>query len=156
MTTLASQSYQHCVSGFVYDSEFDLLCDIVRNMPAFIETASVGGRLQWFIWNETTQGENFAEKWCADPRRAEAFFTWQGRVLADLERLVAIRGLDLLQKSLGDAFGQAPVNKAFDALTAGISGARNTGRLAVAPTAGLSVGAAAATPVRANTFFGAP
>jgi hypothetical protein len=156
ITTLASQSYQYCVTQFVYDSEFDLLCDIVRNMPAFIETATVGGRLHWLISNETTQGENFAEKWCADPRRAEAFFTWHGRVLADLERLVAIRGLDLLQKNLGDAFGQAPVTKAFDALTAGISGARSTQRLAVAPTTGLSVGAAAATPVRANTFFGAP
>ena len=93
---------------------------------------------------------------CADPRRAEAFFAWHGRVLADLERLVAIRGLDHLQKSLGDTFGQAPVTKAFDGLTAAISGARRTGRLNVTPIAGLSVGAAAATPVRANTFFGAP
>jgi hypothetical protein len=156
ITTLAAQSYEYCVTRFVYDTEFDLLCDIVRHMPAFIKTQVLDGRLQWFIWNETTQGENFAEKWCADPRRAEAFFTWHGHVLADLERLVAIRGLDHLHKSLGDAFGQAPVSKALDALTAGISRARNTGRLAVAPAAGLSVGAALATPVRANTFFGAP
>jgi len=156
ITTLASQSYQYCVTGFVYDSEFDLLCDIVRNMPAFIQTAIAGGRLQWFIWNETTQGENFAEKWCADPRRAEAFFTWHTRVLADLEKLLAARGLDHLQKSLADSFGQVPVTKAFDALTTAVSAARNTGRLAVSPTAGLLAASAVATPVRANTFFGAP
>jgi hypothetical protein len=156
ITTLASLSYEYCVSGFVYDSEFDLLCDIVRNMPAFIETATIGGRFQWFIWNQTTQGENFAEKWCGDPRRAEAFFAWHTRVLADLEKLVTVRGLDHLQKSLADSFGPAPVTKAFDALTAGISAARSTGRLAVSPTAGLLAASSVATPVRANTFFGAP
>ncbi len=59
---------------FTYESELDLLCDIVRHMPDIIETRPIGGGLQWFIWNETTSGENFAEKWNRDPSRAKAFF----------------------------------------------------------------------------------
>lgn len=74
LTTLAARSYECCVTHFIYDTEFDLLCDIVRHMPDSIESEVIGGARLWFIWNETTSGENFAEKWNRDPRRAEAFF----------------------------------------------------------------------------------
>lgn len=156
VTTLASRSYEYCVGQFVYDSEFDLLCDVIRYMPDFIDCRMIEGRRQWFIWNETTSGENFAERWNRDPSLAEAFFAWHGRALDDLEKLADLQGLDLLGKSLRESFGPAPVNKALDALTESVSGARRAGRLVVAPGIGLSVGAAgAATSVRANTFFGA-
>jgi hypothetical protein len=38
------------------------LRDVIRCLPAFSDERSVGGGKQWFIWNETTAGENFAEK----------------------------------------------------------------------------------------------
>jgi len=44
-----------------------MLCDVVRHMPVWIETRFVEGRRQWFIRNETTSEENFAEKWNKDP-----------------------------------------------------------------------------------------
>lgn len=73
-----------------------MLCAVIRHMPRFIERQVIDGRQQWFIWNETTTGENFAEKWNDDPRRAQSFFEWHARALSDIERLVAIDGLDNL------------------------------------------------------------
>lgn len=63
VTTLAALSYEYCVMTFIYDDELQLLIDVLRHMADFIETRRVDGRLQWFVWNETTTGENFAEKW---------------------------------------------------------------------------------------------
>jgi len=156
ITTLASRSYEYCVSGFVFDDEFDLLCAVIRHMPRFIETQMVNGNQQWFIWNETTTGENFAEKWNQDARRARAFFAWHGRALADIEQLTAADGLDSLTKSLSESFGAGPANQALARLTRDISSARALGQLAVAPVVGLSVGQTArGTTMRSNTFFGA-
>ena len=155
LTTLAARSYEYCVTHFIYDTEFDLLCDIVRHMPDTIETQVIGGRRLWFIWNETTSGENFAEKWNRDLHRAEAFFAWHRQALRDLEMLAATEGLDQLSKTLRGTFGQAPVSKAMDSLTNEVSGARSDGRIGVAPGVGLTIGVPRATVVRPNTFFGA-
>ena len=125
-------------------------------MPAFIESGIVGGRQQWSIWNETTCGENFAERWNSDPSLADAFYAWDTRALADLDKLADIQGLDQLNKSLRDSFRPAPVTKALDALTRKVSAARRASRLSVAPGVGLAVGTAGvSTSVRANTYFGA-
>jgi hypothetical protein len=155
LTTLAARSYEYCVTNFIYDSELDVLRDVVRHMPAFIETQVVGGRLRWFIWNETTSGENFAEKWNKEPERAEAFYQWHAQALSDLDGLPDIEGLDRLHKSLGDSFGRAPVTVALDAMTEEVTAARRAGQLAMAPTIGLISGVTG-TRVRANTFYGAP
>jgi hypothetical protein len=155
ITTLAAWSYEYCVAAKVYESELDLACAVVRHMPAFIEERRVDGRPQWFIWNDTTAGENFAEKWNKHPERAEAFFTWHRRLSADLDALNEIEGMDRLNKGLRDAFGAAPVDRVFGRINEEVATARRTGLLGLAPTAGLSV-AATAVPVRANTFFGAP
>jgi hypothetical protein len=155
ITTLAARSYEYCVGNFVYDSELDVVQDILRHMPSFIEKRIVQGSTHWFIWNETTSGENFAEKWNADPSRAEAFFAWHNRATTDLDRLANIEGIDLLNKNLSESFGPGPVKQVFDAMTQNVSTARRTGQLFVAPTVGLTVAATTATPVRANTFFGA-
>jgi Second Messenger Oligonucleotide or Dinucleotide Synthetase domain len=155
VTTLTSLSYEYCVTNFTYDGELDLLCDVIRHMPAFIETRTEFDERRWFIWNETTSGENFAEKWNREPARAEAFFTWHAQALRDMEELSQVDGINLLRQRLGDAFGTAPATRAIDALTNDISTARRAGRLVVAPSVGLAVGPlAASTPVRANTFFG--
>jgi hypothetical protein len=124
-------------------------------MPAFIESRLVAGRKWWFLWNETTTGENFVEKWNANPGRAEAFHTWHSRALSDLDGLSDLEGLDRLGKGLGEAFGRAPVAKALAALKDEITAARHGGRLSVVPGVGLSVGGGLGTSVRANTFFGA-
>lgn len=155
LTTLASKSYEYCVRTFIYDSELDLLFDVIRHMPDFIETRRVDGQMQWFVWNETTKGENFSEKWNGDPKRAEIFFTWHTRALADISRLKDVEGLDGLRRQLGDAFGSAPAKAVIDSITDDISTSRQKGTLGVAPRIGLVTGitTAAVTPVRANTFW---
>jgi hypothetical protein len=155
ITTLASQSYEYCVSSFVFDDEFDLLCAVIRHMPRFIDSTVINGRQFWFIWNETTTGENFAEKWNQDSRRARSFYTWHLRALADVERLSGADGLDTVTKSLRESFGDGPANIALKRFTDDISSARVAGMLSVAPVAGLrSSNTASATAVRSNTFFG--
>ncbi|MEQ1869718.1 MAG: nucleotidyltransferase [Vicinamibacterales bacterium] len=156
ITTLASRSYEHCASNIVYDSEFDLLCDIIRYMPNYIGVGTTDdGRRQWFIWNETTTAENFAEKWNADSQRATAFYNWHARALAHIQSLPNIEGLDRLTKSLRESFGTAPADRALAGLTADISSARARGILSVAPVVGLRIGQSpGTTAVRPNTFYG--
>ena len=125
-------------------------------MTDFIETRRVDVQMQWFVWNETTKGENFSEKWNGDPKRAEIFFTWHTRALADISRLKDVEGLDGLRRQLGDAFGSAPAKAVIDSITDDISTSRQKGTLGVAPRIGLVTGmtTATVTPVPANTFFG--
>jgi hypothetical protein len=157
ITTLAAWSYEFCVHNRVYDSELDVLCDVIRHMPDFIQQQSVNGRLEWFIWNETTEGENFAERWNSEPERAKAFFEWHAAAVADLEQIVQSEGLDRLTTILTKSFGQAPAANVLKELFTGVTAARQDGRLSLAPHIGLSAAAAShATVVRANTFYGAP
>lgn len=155
ITTLASRAYEFCVGNFVYDHELDLTVDLLRQMPNSIETRVTGTGVKWFLWNQTTVGENFCEKWNKHPERAAAFFKWHSKLIADVERLAAAQGLDDVRRLLGDVVGRAPANAALDALTARVSTARTGNRFSVTKPAGLIVGTAVgATPVRGNTFFG--
>jgi hypothetical protein len=154
ITTLAAKSYAHCVATSEYDNELDVLGDVVRFMPMFIEERKVQGQTQWFIWNETTAGENFAEKWNSDPSRAEAFFDWHAQATADLDRLAVVEGLDRLTRSLRESFGEAPVLKVMHEVTRRVSNARQAGRLSVIPALGLTGGSSLGATVRSNTFFG--
>jgi hypothetical protein len=154
ITTLAAKSYAHCVATYEYDNELDVLADVLRLMPTFIEERKVQGQTQWFIWNETTAGENFAEKWNSDPSRAEAFFDWHAQATADLDRLAVVEGLDRLTKSLRESFGEAPVSKVMHEVTQRVSNARHAGRLSVIPALGLTGGSGLGATVRSNTFFG--
>jgi hypothetical protein len=155
ITTLASRSYEWCVTNREYDNEFELLFDVIRHMPDTIEIRHVEGRVQWFIWNETTSDENFAEKWNRRPERAEAFYAWHKRLSSDLAQLEAVSGLDKLGDILKGLFGSRPATAAIDSLTERVSTARRAGNLSVAPAVGLSVSAIpVSTPVRDNTFYG--
>jgi hypothetical protein len=81
-------------------------------MPDTIEFRQVDGGVQWFIWNETAAGENFAEKWNRRPERAEAFYAWHDRFCADLAQLEAVSGLDRLGDILKGLFGSRPATAA--------------------------------------------
>ena len=153
LTTLAARSYEWCVQKIVFDDELDLLCAVVKEMPRFIEF-SADGPVIWAIWNETTAGENFAEKWNAHPDRAEGFYSWHKRFSADLSRLRVAAGMDVIRKSMADSFGPAPVTSVFDAMTSQVSEARQAGRLMIAPGIGLVEGKSSRTGVRPNTFYG--
>ena len=155
ITTLAAQSYEYCVKSFVFDSELDVLIATIRLMPHFIDKPVVNGRRIYVVANETTVGENFAERWNTEPARAAAFYEWHGKALADFEALPDLQGIDVIGKSLEGSLGSSVVRKVIDARTDSISQARTAKKLYVAPTVGLTLSSAAnATPVRSNTFFG--
>ena len=117
----------------------------------------IDGRQQWFIWNETTTGENFAEKWNDDPRRAQSLLSpgmgapWQTSSgswpLDGLDNLDEVAQRVVRSRS-GQSSNGAPHARHFIA--------RAAGQLAVAPV----VGSVISQPVgghddAANTFFGA-
>lgn len=154
VTTLASRSYKWCLANLVFDDELDLLCQVVARMPDFIDSRPGRNATAWAIWNETTHGENFAEKWNVEHDRAEAFFAWHGRFASDLSELKSATGLDIVQKNLGHSFGLEPVREVFDGIATSTNLARRTGALALAPGLGLACGVSPRTAVRPNTFFG--
>lgn len=155
ITTLAAQSYEYCVKSFVFDSELDVLIATVRLMPHFIDKPVVNGRRIYVVANETTVGENFAERWNTEPARVAAFYEWHAKALADFEALPDLQGIDIIGKSLESSLGSSVVRKVMDARTESISQARTAKKLYVAPTVGLTLSNTAnATPVRSNTFFG--
>ncbi len=155
ITTLAAQSYEYCVKSFVFDSELDVLIATIRLMPHFIDKPVVNGRRIYVVANETTVGENFAERWNTEPARVAAFYEWHAKALADFEALPDLQGIDFIGSSLEGSLGSSVVRKVIDARTESISQARTAKKLYVAPTVGLTLSSAAnATPVRSNTFFG--
>ena len=154
VTTLASRSYEWCVTNLVFEDELDLICQVVARMPAFIDASPGDGATRWLILNETTHGENFAEKWNAEPDRAEAFFAWHARLAGDLAALRSATGIDVIRMSLGHAFGAEPVTQVFDGITAATNASRGNGSLSLAPGLGLVHGTSARGTVRQNTFFG--
>jgi hypothetical protein len=105
--------------------------------------------------NETTSGENFAERWNVEPQRARAFYDWHAKALADFESIASLQGLDLLTEELSKSLGDGVVRKVMDARTAALSDARAAQKLYVAPAIGLTLTSTAqATPVPRNTHFG--
>ena len=154
ITTLASRSYETCVNNRIYDNELEILVDVVQGMKDFILQFPSGGRLMWFIENESTQGENFAEKWNSHPERYEAFFAWHARLLSDVERLHEAAGMDQVQKAIGDSFGQAEAKLAFDSIVEDLSAARTSGGLFVAGSGLTTAARIGAVQVKKNTFFG--
>lgn len=155
ITTLAAQAYEYCVTHFPFDSELDLVVETIRMMPHFIERPFVNGRRLYVVANETTIGENFAERWNTEPARVTAFYAWHAKALADFEGLRDLEGVDLIARSLGKSFGDSIVGKVMDSRTQTVSQARIGNKLYVAPAVGLTPSTPAnATQVRPNTFFG--
>lgn len=150
ITTLAGRAYAKCV-GQVYADAFDFITAVIREMPTFIH----GGSGQYVIENETTIGENFADKWNKDERLVMAFYEWHGDVLTSVESLLQMDGMDQIAEGLSNKFGVSKEN-VLSSIIAPITRARTTGLLAVSPVVGLiKTSAAGAVPVKSNRFYGA-
>lgn len=154
ITTLAAWSYSHCARANVYASELDLFTDVVRAMSLFIQRQERGGAHYYVIPNETTSGENFADKWNTDPRLVIAFFDWHTALIKTVADLQDLRGIDQLGKSLSVSFGESVVTPAIARLTGTVTSARQGGLLSVAPGLGVAVGCDRGVTIRSNTFFG--
>ena len=143
------------VNNFTFDTELDVLVATIRMMPHFIERPIVNGRRMYVVPNEATMGENFAERWNAEPERTKAFYDWHAKALADFEKLDNLEGLDLITMGLDKSLGSNVVRKVMDARTNVVSEARSARKLYVAPVVGLTLSSGAqATVVPRNTHFG--
>jgi len=157
LTTLAARSYAHCTARFAYADTYELILDVVRRMSDFIAVDERNGRPFYFIENETTAGENFADKWNLDQLLPQAFYVWHRDAIAMLEELVGIDGKDRLGQALQKSFGasQDAVRGAMAPLASAVGNARAAGSLLVAPSLGVVTSPAAGrVSVRPNTFFG--
>jgi phosphoserine aminotransferase len=138
-----------------FETELDVLLATIRKMPDFIERRTVEGRLIYWVPNETTQGENFADRWNTEPARVKAFCAWHAAALADFQELADLHGLDRITVNLQKSLGSAPVRRVMDNRTDVIGAARAASKLFIAPAVGLTLaGSANAAPVPRNTHFG--
>lgn len=154
LTTLLAKSYAYCVENVPYENEFDLLVEVLRHAENFIEIKLRDSLWQYYLWNDTTLHENFAEKWNHDGRLADNFFSWHKQALADFGNLPSVSGLDQIKQSLSPVFGENVVSKAMSSLTSSINSHRGKGTLAVGTGLGLTNLRTNTVPIRSNTFFG--
>jgi hypothetical protein len=154
VTTLLAWSYAERAHNRTYDSELDFVIDVVRHMPKFIRQDFRDGKMYYSIPNETTAGENFAEKWNADPRLPKAFFNWHNALMSILGDFDQAQGIDAVGKSLSVAFGDSAVKTTFGHWAASVSNARANQTLNVAAGVGLNTNAGSGVQVRSNSFFG--
>lgn len=157
ITTLAGWAYAKCSTVQTYADEFDFITAVIREMPTFIGVEMRVGKPFYMIENETTAGENFADKWNQDPRRAVAFYAWHTDVLDSVESLLQIEGVDQFAESLSQKFGgkKDNVRETLSKFIAPIGQARSAGLLGIAPSIGLITSPSYGTvAVPKNTFFG--
>jgi len=152
ITTLAAHAYEKAVRERTYESEFDLLYDVLELMPTFIELRYQNGNEVFHIANPTTEGENFAEKWNSSLERAQAFFTWRGKAMADILKIANMEGLDQISKSLGVMLGESEARQAMAKyVSRKVTDPRSAGKLRSDSHVGLG---SAGILVPRNTFFG--
>lgn len=157
ITTLAGWAYAKCASQQTYSDEFDFITAVIREMPTFIGIEMRSGKLFYMVENETTAGENFADKWNHDPKRAAAFYEWHADALVSVESLLQIEGVDQFAESLSQKFGgkKDAVRDTLSNFIAPISQARSGGLLGIAPSIGLITAPSyGSISVPKNTFFG--
>ena len=155
ITTLAMKSYEMCVQRHVFADELEVLVDTIRLMPLFIERPLENGRQIYAVWNETTQGENFAERWNDEPARVKAFYEWHAKALADFEALRDMVGLDTIVGTMKDSLGDKLVARMMNRRMETLGDSRKSGSLVLGAGIGLTTQkAAASTPVPKNDFFG--
>src|SRR5262249_10276849 len=105
-----------------------------------------------WVANETTQGENFAEKWNRDLELSEAFADWHKNAVRDFRTLAetgdAETTFSVLKSVAGSRIAASVRNRATQTVTdARVHGALRSGSTGAL---GLTIG----LPIAANTFFG--
>jgi hypothetical protein len=153
LTTLACKAYAAAVhSRTIYETEFDLLCDVINRLPEFIEQRWNNGRIELWVPNETIEGENFAEKWNKDPELPKAFADWHKSAVHDFQALAETGDAETTFSVLKTVAGAKITASVRNRATQTVSTARFQGLLRSAPAGTLS--GASGVPVVANTFFG--
>ena len=159
VTTLAGWAYGKCATQQTHSNAYDFMVAVIQEMPKFIRIENRSGLIHFMIENETTKGENFADKWNSNPQLATAFYEWHSEALIFTQSLMMLEGADSFSDSFTKNFGtkKDDIRQVLAGLTDPVNLARAEGRLAIAPALGVIVtpmGKAVSVPK--NTFFGRP
>ena len=121
VTTLATHAYGD--EGDLYEA----FRKVARNLPSHVEWRNG----TWWVQNPAHEDENFADKWNTSPDRKRHFDRWIEALIADTERWATSNGVDETVRSLGTAFGAAPVQAGAKRVGAGLSSLAAAGSLSV-------------------------
>jgi hypothetical protein len=116
---------------------------------------SKGSRV--YVHNPSNRREDLSERWDTHPERYQAFVQFIGDFRDHWVSAVQTRGLPNLSAELNSMFGEDVTSAAVKNQVAFVEKARRNGRLGVINETGrlsFSVGAAATTTVKPNTFYG--
>ena len=103
ITTLAAQAY---------NNEADLVeavLDVVPRMRDYIEKRDGA----WWVPNPVNPGENFADKWTENPRKAGLFFEWLAVLEREYKELLTDQGFAKIGDYLREAFGRRDAEAAM-------------------------------------------
>ena len=160
ITTLAGWAYVACIQERKFIDHYDLILEVIRKMPSFINREYENGKLIYSIPNETTIGENFADKWNRDNRLSYWFYEWHKKAVDTFEKLLEVDGLDRIVESLSTEFSapHSKVQATLDSYMQGVNSLRENGSLRVNKTVGIlsNLSTLNSTIVPQNTFFGRP
>ena len=125
LTTLAANAYESAaLSGRIYDTEFDLLLDVIAPNAKFIEPGRMALIRNGGFRTKPPMAENFAEKWNKDAELPNAFYEWHTAALSDFKQLAEAANQNstyqILEKMAGDRVTASVRNR----VTADVSKAR--------------------------------
>jgi hypothetical protein len=144
ITTLAGRAYRG--GGDLYE----VLLAITRGMPGYVELRD---GVLW-VENPVQKKENFADRWRAEPQRADAFFEWIEAAYQDFAAIGEDYGADRMLDQIGKSFGEGAKNAAGASLGNEIRETRDRRALKVTSPSGHLAAAASGITVRKHTFHG--
>ncbi|WP_312774063.1 nucleotidyltransferase domain-containing protein [Atlantibacter hermannii] len=161
ITTLSAHAYNLiCDQNRVYDTDFDVVLDVLSLMPKFVE----GCPGSYHVSNPSMPEENFAEKWNnteggKGERLKKHFDLWHEAAIENINEIAASNGEDELLDNLSKYFGERPVKAVREAMLENINAARSHNNLNVLPftgalSAGAVTGSTSAQSIPSNTFYG--
>lgn len=156
LTTLAAKVIEKRIrAGHQFNQPYEVIEMVLREMPGEIEQRLVGDTVQWWVQSPVAH-ENFANRWNADSRWAQAFEQWHQDACNTMRDLLQAEGLDGGKRVLTEGFGGRVASKVFVEYGAAMSKARDNGTLRYAKSgAGLATRTAVAgLVVPRHTFFG--
>jgi hypothetical protein len=146
ITTLAGRAYRG--GGDLYE----VILAISGEMADYVE---VRDGVLW-VENPVQEKENFADRWRAEPRRADAFFEWIEAAHNDFASIGDDIGADRTLSRIAKSFGEGAKTAAAAALGNEIRDTRDRGALRVTSPTGALGAAAVGIPVRKHIFHGDP
>ena len=149
ITTLAMRSYELCVNSREYVDEWDVFVSTIQSMLKFIEV--IDG--QYWVANETTGNENFAELWNKKSERKLAFDNWHSTTVTYFSKLLEMEGSDLITSSLKKNFGEIEVGQVIAEEQSKLDHVRGLGKLGIAPAGGLTLNSAKSRDFMPNNVF---